>query len=363
MGFKEYFAKIIKSDGFDATGDYYLYGLGTTGRVFADLCDIYGVKLSGIVVGDGYRKSDVYKNYPVYTLSEMPSGDISLLYSVKQDIASVKRLLSNEIRIINIGSVGVYWDLLDMWYGSFFEERKKSVLFHDELIDFNGCRILNPRMVNNREWTNFLQEAGDILLPELFDIYDRVDEGSYEVENVTIEKDDIVVDAGANCGIFSALAAYRGAKKCYSFEPMSANIEYLKKQASEYPECIVPETFALSDENKKMQMSVDGSSSSLYESGDSLDKEWVQSITLDEFIRRENVDRIDFIKADIEGAECAMLRGAADVLKRFAPKLAICTYHRPTDKDELTRIIKRANPDYIIEYRWKKLYAYVKKGE
>ena len=43
------------------------------------------------------------------------------------------------------------------------------------------------------------------------------------------------------------------------------------------------------------------------------------------------LSRLDFIKMDIEGAEIQALEGALPALKRFHPKLAITTYHRPFD--------------------------------
>jgi len=49
------------------------------------------------------------------------------------------------------------------------------------------------------------------------------------------------------------------------------------------------------------------------------------------------------------------------LLKTYAPKLAICTYHLLDDKEVLTNLILKANPNYKIEYAWKKLYAWVEK--
>jgi FkbM family methyltransferase len=61
----------------------------------------------------------------------------------------------------------------------------------------------------------------------------------------------------------------------------------------------------------------------------------IKITTLDKFACEQNRKRLDFIKADIEGAERDMLAGAKNVLKEFAPKLAICTYHLPDDPEVL----------------------------
>ncbi len=58
-------------------------------------------------------------------------------------------------------------------------------------------------------------------------------------------------------------------------------------------------------------------------SGRALVKEPVVLIRLDEFIDKAGIERVDFIKADIEGWELKMLEGAAETLKRFRPTMMI----------------------------------------
>ena len=83
--------------------------------------------------------------------------------------------------------------------------------------------------------------------------------------------------------------------------------------------------------------------------------------TLDKFVEENKLERVDFIKADIEGAERDMLRGACNTLKTFAPKLAICTYHLPDDPEVLEKIILEANHNYTIVHLRHKLFAAVTK--
>jgi FkbM family methyltransferase len=49
---------------------------------------------------------------------------------------------------------------------------------------------------------------------------------------------------------------------------------------------------------------------------------------LDSLVETGRIERVDFIKMDIEGHEEAALRGATAVMRRFRPRLAISIYHR-----------------------------------
>jgi FkbM family methyltransferase len=70
--------------------------------------------------------------------------------------------------------------------------------------------------------------------------------------------------------------------------------------------------------------------------------------TIDALVDRGAIERLDFLKVDVEGADLGVLRGAAATIAAQRPRLAIAAYHRP---DDLVAI-----PDYIaslgVEYRW-----------
>lgn len=213
-----------------------------------------------------------------------------------------------------------------------------------------------------REEAYYAMEIGDILYPALLGSFRYADEGPYEWGDVRIEEGDVVFDCGANLGVFSLLAAYKGAE-VYAFEPISAARTALRKTLDLNPALkervhIVPA--ALSDCEGSAEFTVldgtlVGSSMVLSQQGR---KETARLTTVDAFCEAEGVSP-DFIKADIEGAERQMMKGAVETLKRDAPKISICTYHFPDDAAVLRGIIKAANPAYRISEKWKKMYARV----
>ncbi|MDR1897680.1 MAG: FkbM family methyltransferase, partial [Prevotellaceae bacterium] len=185
--------------------------------------------------------------------------------------------------------------------------------------------------------------------------------------DVTVKKDDIVIDAGAWIGDFSAYVASKGAM-AYAFEPVNDTFHLLCKTASlnsidTGKHKIYPIQKGLGSSECNTDIFIDKNHSEANsilnekKQGDASEK--ISITTLDKFVEENNLKRVDFIKADIEGAERDMLRGATNVLKTFAPKLAICTYHLPDDSEVLNNIIKEANPAYKVVHLRHKLFAAV----
>jgi len=70
--------------------------------------------------------------------------------------------------------------------------------------------------------------------------------------------------------------------------------------------------------------------------------------SIDALVHGGEIERVDFLKVDVEGADLGVLQGAATTIAAQRPRLAIAAYHRP---DDLVAI-----PDFIaslgVEYRW-----------
>jgi FkbM family methyltransferase len=202
--------------------------------------------------------------------------------------------------------------------------------------------LLVYHLFNNdytEELVNFLECAGC--------------EGPYGYKNVKAEKGDIVIDGGGYIGDNAAQFAAIGAK-VYSFEP-SPRLWPILKHAALLND-FIPIQMGLGDVTTSAYINNDS-----YSCGDFINvkgDEACEVITIDDFAEKENV-KIDFIKADIEGFERHMLRGARKTLECDAPKLALKTYHIPGDPEEMRKLILEANPKYIVIQKSRTMYCYV----
>lgn len=239
------------------------------------------------------------------------------------------------------------------------------------LPDFSEDKSIFDVFINDYENTfYFYCHLNDNYSEENIKRYNRfLIEGAYCFTNsnidVTVKERDTVIDVGSWIGDFAAYAAKKGAIT-YAFEPAVDNYKWLKQTAAinnQVEEIIYPVNFGLGSEVgvAKFYMSESSGSHSMIESSKPTKVEELKITTLDNFVKENNLNKVDFIKADIEGAERDMLLGARETLQRFAPKLAICTYHLPDDPKVLEAIIKEANPNYFVIHTEHKLFAAIPK--
>ncbi len=241
------------------------------------------------------------------------------------------------------------------------------------LYDFGVVRLVPP--VNDDDANVFCGVFNDLVIGRLLgdggeDIVRFLNaEGDYEQGEVVMRPGDVVLDCGANMGFFSALAARRGCR-AFAFEPSRyIRDTYLTRNAKLNGNVeVLP--YALSDQREELRFLVersnigsskrtDNAQGKALAAAPSEDVETVEAVTIDDFVAERGLERVDFIKADIEGSERLMLRGAKNVLAKFAPKLSICTYHLPDDPRVLRDIILASQPRYRIVQGEQKLYAWV----
>ena len=135
----------------------------------------------------------------------------------------------------------------------------------------------------------------------------------YQTEDCCVEEGDVVVDIGAAEGLF-ALDVVEKAKRMYLFECDPAWNDALAAT-------FAPFASTVRIVNKRVGAT------------DSRD-----GVRLDTFLKNETGERF-FIKADIEGAEVAVVEASRKWLERESVRLCCCAYHRQDDAERLERLL------------------------
>ncbi len=166
-----------------------------------------------------------------------------------------------------------------------------------------------------------------------------------------VQPGQIVVDVGAHVGTFTARALMACAAKVLAVEPDPVNVECLhrnfRKEIAAGRVIILPQGAWSSESTLRFHIGVANSGSggmiTEEEGAESID---VPVLPLDRMVKEAGLERVDFIKFDIEGAEREALKGARETLARWHPALMIDTYHLPDDPEVLPNVIRAANSSY-----------------
>jgi FkbM family methyltransferase len=135
----------------------------------------------------------------------------------------------------------------------------------------------------------------------------------------------VYFDVGANNGYYYALKVAKNHPGCsvYAFEPDPRIFHHLTKNvAINQAGRVAAIREALSDHVGLARMTaLLGASNFLIPEGGTTDQNTidVKCTTLDAFVTRNRIQRIDWIKVDIEGGEPVFLHGSSETLQRFKP--------------------------------------------
>lgn len=165
---------------------------------------------------------------------------------------------------------------------------------------------------------------------------------------VKVYENDVVIDCGGATGDTAIYFASKGAKKVIVYEFIESNIALIYKQIELNPKynsiIEILDKPVWSDSNIELSYLDKGNASRVDKKG--VYPNVVPTLSIDDMVKEKNLERVDFIKMDIEGAEVPALVGAKETIRRYKPKLAICVYHKEDDLVTIPNLIKDLNPNY-----------------
>jgi FkbM family methyltransferase len=255
----------------------------------------------------------------------------------------------------------------DVWSTQIMRQLGRRVSVHDTEFAIRENQKLMSQFVSQNGFDLIKLVGGVIELPPVpnarevvvNDLREIFVENIYEYGQVRVRPNDVVVDCGANIGLFSLLALNRvgAGGQLIAVEPAPCILTVLEKNLSKanllgkYRIC----ERAISSNAGTSSLVLDEDVFTMHRlnaehscTAASPSTVTVQTTTIDNLASELQLPRVDFIKMDIEGAEIAALHGSARVLKQWKPRLAISAYHKFDDFYEIPQLISKINPSYRI---------------
>ena len=170
-----------------------------------------------------------------------------------------------------------------------------------------------------------------------------------------VRSGDIVLDCGANVGVYTRESLNAGAKTVVAIEPAPENIECLRRNFKDEIAAgrVIVYPKGVWDKDDVMTIQIDPENSAadsfLIQRKGGHEGSKVPLVPIDELVAELKLERVDYIKMDIEGAEQRALIGARETLARFHPRLALSAYHTPSDPEKIPELVRQAWPGYKME--------------
>ncbi|MHA2105420.1 MAG: FkbM family methyltransferase [Candidatus Hodarchaeales archaeon] len=142
----------------------------------------------------------------------------------------------------------------------------------------------------------------------IFVIFIRKDYGD-------VPDDSIIVDIGANIGVYSVYASLMGKNnKIFAYEPVIDNFNVLQEniQLNNSEENIVAFNLGVSSQKEKRKLFlIDAVEHTLIEKNETQNFIEIECVSLNDIIEENNLPKIDLLKMDCEGAEYEILYNTA----------------------------------------------------
>ncbi len=250
--------------------------------------------------------------------------------------------------------------------GNFFHPMKKRL----ETVGFSNYRFFNSELSieeGNREMPIFdtrafpetlINETTDLLADDYSkSLYRSVVEHHRARKQLFIDPKkqyfdkylpkpgDVIIDCGVAHGDFiDNLLTYEEEIRVYAFEADKHFYELLLKKydnpnISVINKCVYSEEgeVCFSDDNSH-------GSNAIHTAGGIK----MEATSIDGFVQKNGIEKVDWIKMDIEGAELDAIEGAKEVIARHKPFLSVSIYHKTSDLWEIPQRIKEIRPDYTF---------------
>jgi FkbM family methyltransferase len=231
----------------------------------------------------------------------------------------------------------------------FFRERVNPISKGSRLVEKDPANFHLWQTPRGRFW---IPAGSDGVLPILLAQQEsKVYGGNQEVD---VHAGDIVLDCGAHIGVYTREALSLGARLVVAIEPAPENLECLRRnfadEISKHRVVVYPKGVWDKEDFLTLYTNPGNSSgdSFLLRTQAASEVQKVPLTTIDIIVNELKLEKVDFVKMDIEGAPDRAIEGASNTLTKFKPRLAISTEEETDDPQKIAALVFRHRSDYRI---------------
>jgi len=296
----------------------YICGAGDLGRDIHHFLNAQGISIRAYAVDDKYydaSRQDMVRLHDCF--ARMERNDGYLIWGIARPSALRAALTSEDFPDIYLT-----YDVYQMWQDKAFAHKHEA--------EFLRTRALLADEQSKKVFDAYLK----IYDGDPSEAMELAEDGTYFNElTKNVREEGGMVDCGAYTGdsIRAFVNAYGTDRKIFAFEPDEKNYSMLLANTTDLDVVAVLAGTWSSVTTLRFAAGKDMASS--------IQEEGEIEVKMDTIDRVVGDDRIAFIKMDVEGSELEALKGAAHVIQRDMPVLAISAYHKQEDLITLPQFI------------------------
>jgi FkbM family methyltransferase len=229
---------------------------------------------------------------------------------------------------------------------------RRQVQYKDEIL--NASRLLRQDPKGFELWDTpsgqfWIPQAGRYTLP--FNLAEQRRK-IYGTGEFGPRAGDIVLDCGANIGVTVREELKAGAKQIVAIEPGPENVECLRRNFAREIDSgrVIVYPKGVWDKEDFLTLRVDpknsGADTFVIQRAGAKPLERVPLTTIDKLVSELKLERVDYIKMDVEGSESRALAGARETLVKYKPRISVAGNNAPDEPRVIPGIVRAARPDY-----------------
>lgn len=314
-----------------------IYGMGNGAEKIIAVLKEYGVSVADIFASDEFVRGHSFLGYKVLKYSDICEkyNDFNIVLAFATHLPDMLEKIKKMNAEHSVFAPDVPVAGNGIFTRKFFEEnREKFEFVYNRLAD-EESKTVYENIINFKisGKVSYLYNSTE---PDKNSIYKDI---------LKLDSNETIVDMGAYDGdTIREFTAYTNGKynHIYALEPDEKNFKKLVKNTQNMQGISLHNMGAWSKYDTLSFSKKAGRNSKLSAEGLPV------SVTdIDSLIN----DKITLLKMDIEGAELHALTGCKNTIKKYAPKLYVCAYHRNEDMFALPMKILAYNNNYKIYFR------------